>query len=167
MEEKKILDQPSIEVIIMRMSHQVHEQFFEFEELVIVGIESQGLELANRLNQHLMEMKAFKTEVIGLSLDKHQSSRPDFRFSPPLQNLNGKPVLLVDDVLNSGRTLTYCLSPLVEFQIPRLLVAVLVERIYRKFPVSASITGIPLSTTVEEKVVVRLSGDETEGIYLS
>jgi pyrimidine operon attenuation protein/uracil phosphoribosyltransferase len=103
-----------------------------------------------------------------LNLTKHQSKKPLIQFDPKLPNISGKPVLLVDDVLNSGRTLSYCLSPLVELEIPSLRIAVLVERTYRKFPVSSSITGLSLSTTFEENVVALLKAKPEEmGVFLS
>lgn len=166
MEGKQILTKAQVDVMVMRMSHQVHEVFYGFEELIIVGIEAQGLMLANQIADHLIRMKAMKPTRIGLSLNKHQASKPEIRFSPALPNLNGKPVLLVDDVLNSGRTLAYCLDPLLAFELPMLHVAVLVERTYRKFPVAATITGLPLGTTLEENVVVNLSEAGKEGVYL-
>jgi len=168
MESRKVLNQKAIETIVLRMVYQAREQFFDFEELIIIGVEGEGYFLAEMIKSKLDEMKAFRTSLFLLKLKKHEQKRPEIAFEPNLPNLDGKPVLLVDDVLNSGRTLTYCLSPLVEYEIPSIKIAVLVERTYRKFPVSSSITGISLSTTFEENVIAVLKGNENEmGVYLS
>jgi len=167
MESRRVLDQKAIETIVLRMVYQAREQFFNFEELVIIGVEGEGYFLAEMLKSKLDEMKAFHTSLFLLKLKKHEQKRPEIGFEPKLPNLDGKPVLLVDDVLNSGRTLSYCLSPLVDFEIPSIKIAVLVERTYRKFPVSSSITGISLSTTYEENVIAVLNGPENElGVFL-
>lgn len=152
--------------MLMRMSHQINEQFFGYEELIIVGIQKEGYYLASQLEIWLKKENLLKTSLFSLKMEKHTATPPQISFSPELPDLNGKAVLLVDDVLNSGQTLAYALQPLLRFAIPRLLVAVLVERLYRKFPISASITGIQLSTTIEENVVVQLSGPEPKGVFL-
>ena len=169
MEGRKVLNKAGIETIVLRMAYQVREQFSAFDNLVIIGIDGEGFTLAGMLKSKLDEFQGFQSQLIKLKLAKHQSSLPALNFEPLLPNLNGVPILIVDDVLNSGRTLTYCISPLVEHQVPCMKIAVLVERTYRKFPVSASITGISLSTTFEENVVAVLNSEnENEiGVYLS
>ena len=169
MKSRKVRNAEEIEIIIERMSYQVYEQFCEYDDLVILGVDGEGIILAQKLKAHLDERKVFQnTTLHKLSLPKHEGKKPEITFTPSLPDLTGKPVLLVDDVLNSGRTLSYCLSPLVEYQIPSLKVAVLVERTYRKFPVSSSITGLALSTTVEENVLAILNPELGEvGVFLS
>jgi len=167
MNSRKVLDGDAIEIIVLRMAYQVYEQFCEYDNLVILGVDGEGFVLAEKLKKQLDKMNQLPSTLYKLQLNKHESKKPEITFNPSLPNLNGKPVLLVDDVLNSGRTLTYCLSPLVEYEIPSLKIAVLVERIYRKFPVSSSITGLPLSTTFEENVIAVLNPAVGEvGVFL-
>lgn len=164
---RKVLDKEAIEVIVTRMAYQIYEEFCPFDELVILGVEGQGYVLAEMLKSRLDKMALIRSQLIRLSLKKHEKQMPDIHFSPQLPELSGVPVLLVDDVLNSGRTLTYCINPLVEYPIPGLKIAVLVERMYRRFPVSSSITGIALSTTIEENVLANLEPDKGEvGVFL-
>jgi pyrimidine operon attenuation protein/uracil phosphoribosyltransferase len=168
MKGRKVLDAEAIETIVLRMSYQIEEQFFGFDKLAIIGIEGEGKILAEKLASHISNRKDFDLQFFTLHLPKHQNSLPTISFEPELKNLNGIPVLLVDDVLNSGRTLSYCLSPLLHFEIPSLKIAVLVERTYRKFPVSSSITGMALSTTIEQNVLAVLTGSKAEiGVYLN
>lgn len=166
MEGKQIVSPENVDVMLMRMSHQVNEQFFGFDELVIIGIQKEGFYVASQLDAWLKKENYLKTSLFSLTMEKHQATLPVMSFSPELPDLNGKAVLLVDDVLNSGQTLAYAMQPLLRYSIPRLLVAVLVERLYRKFPISASITGLQLSTTIAENVVVQLSGPEPRGVFL-
>lgn len=163
-----MLSREDIRIMVRRMAYQVFEKFGTFERMVILGVNGEGLPLARLLKAELDAMGGLASEVYTLNLEKHQARRPAVTFSPPLPDLDGMPVLLVDDVLNSGRTLTYALAPLMEFSIPCLHIAVLVERTYRTFPVSATITGLALSTTLEEHVVTRIEGpDETAGVFLT
>jgi pyrimidine operon attenuation protein/uracil phosphoribosyltransferase len=168
METRKVLDSEAINVIVHRMAHQVYEQFCDYDELILLGVDGEGFFLAEQLKAELDQMNLLRSRLFKLSLPKHEKSKPGITFSPALPNLKGIPVLLVDDVLNSGRTLTYCLSPLVEYEIPSLKIAVLVERKYRKFPVASSITGLELSTTLEENVLAVLDPEKGEvGVFLN
>lgn len=168
MKGRKVLDAEAIDIICLRMSYQAEEQFSGHSKLAVIGVEGEGTHLAKKLADLLSARKAFDVQLHTISLPKHKTSRPEVKLSPGPEGLKGVPVLLVDDVLNSGRTLTYCLSPLLEFEIPSLKIAVLVERTYRKFPVSSSITGLALSTTIEQNVEARLSGSASEtGVFLN
>jgi pyrimidine operon attenuation protein/uracil phosphoribosyltransferase len=165
---RKVLDEKGIDVIVLRMANQVYEQFCDFKELVILGIEGEGFVLSKMLKIQLEKKNGMKCHLYQLNLKKHKSRKPEISFTPPLPDLKGIPVLVVDDVLNSGRTLTYCISSMVDFEIPSMRIAVLVERLYRTFPVSSSITGIELSTTFEENVIAVLNPENGEvGVFLS
>jgi pyrimidine operon attenuation protein/uracil phosphoribosyltransferase len=167
MEGRKVLDAAGIETLVLRMSYQVEEHFFGYDSLAFVAIDGEGVALAKKMFAHLEERKAFELEFYVLSLPKHESSLPEMTFEPALALKKNTPVLLVDDVLNSGRTLFYALHPLLKVSIPSLRIGVLVERTYRHFPVSSSITGMQLSTTLEQNVVAKLTGKPEEiGVYL-
>jgi pyrimidine operon attenuation protein/uracil phosphoribosyltransferase len=164
---RKIIDRDGIRVIVDRMCAQVYEQFCNYTELIIIGIEGEGFFLAQQMLKGIQTHSPLKCTLYKMHLDKHQHSLPQIHISPELPPEGGIPVLLVDDVLNSGRTLTYAISPLVTMQIPGLKMAVLVERMYRDFPVSASITGMVLSTTLEQHVLAVLNPEaEEQGVFL-
>ena len=167
-EPRKVLDSDSIDTMILRMTYQIVEQFMDYEELVIIGIDGEGFSLAQKINNEIRRREELNTNLYRLILPKHESKKPEINFEPSLPDISGKPVLLVDDVLNSGRTLSYCIRPILEYAIPSLKIAVLIKRTYRQFPISASITGISLSTTYEENVIAKLSGpEENIGVFLS
>lgn len=163
---KKVLDEQAIAVIVRRMAYQVLEQFHPYKQIGIVGIKGMGYTLAQKLAA-LVSEQGLEVSLHKLLLDKHLDILPPIQIEPNLENLNGWPILLVDDVINSGRTLAYSLSSLLTLKLPLLKAAVLVERRYRNFPVSANITGISLNTTFEDNVIAVLEGNQDElGVFL-
>lgn len=163
---KKVMDDKAIAVVVKRMAFQVLEQFHPFKQIGIIGINGMGYPLARKLAQ-LVEAQGMEVSLHKLLIDKHMDVLPSIRMEPDLRHLDGWPILLVDDVINSGRTLAYSLSSLLHLKLPLLKAAVLVERQYRNFPVSANITGITLSTTFEDNVIAVLEGNpKDQGIFL-
>jgi pyrimidine operon attenuation protein/uracil phosphoribosyltransferase len=74
--------------------------------------------------------------------------------------------LLVDDVANSGKTLLYAMKPLLEFSLKKILVAVLVDRKHKSFPISPDIVGHSIATTLQEQIIVESNGTKITGAYL-
>ena len=81
-------------------------------------------------------------------------------------DFNGQVVIIVDDVVNSGKTLLYSVKPFLEFQPKKIQTLVLVERSHNNFPVHPDYIGLSLSTTLLEHIFVEVQGDEVTGAYL-
>jgi pyrimidine operon attenuation protein/uracil phosphoribosyltransferase len=81
--------------------------------------------------------------------------------------LRNKVIVLLDDVLNTGRTLAYSLKPFLNVEIKKLHTAVLVDRNHKQFPIAADYIGYALSTTIQEHIEVVLEDNERFGVYLS
>jgi pyrimidine operon attenuation protein/uracil phosphoribosyltransferase len=75
-------------------------------------------------------------------------------------------VILVDDVANSGRTITYALNPILQFNIRKIMVAVLVDRKHKSFPIASDIVGLSMATTLQEHIEVEIEGDKITSVYL-
>jgi pyrimidine operon attenuation protein/uracil phosphoribosyltransferase len=80
--------------------------------------------------------------------------------------LNNKTILIIDDVGNTGRTLFYALQPLTKFYPKKIIIAILVDRMHKTFPIKADIVGFPIATTLNEHIIVQFENNNAEGAYL-
>lgn len=164
-ERTLIVDTKTVNTKITRMAHEIYERFHKSREIVLVGIQGQGVDLASRVGAELKAIAAMEVRVETITLNKQNPLKEQIVFSAALNELKGKTIILVDDVLNSGRTLIYASSFLVETDLKNLSIATLVERSHRRFPVKADIVGLTLSTNLKEHIAVDLTKGK-EGVYL-
>lgn len=151
---------------IRRMAYQIYEDNFSEKKLVIAGINGEGYTLAAEIAGHLREITDKEIYLAQISLDKKAKSQPDIQIECEIDTFRNKTVILVDDVLNTGRTLAFCLRPFLSIPLKRIQVAVLVNRDYLLFPVKADYIGYSLSTTLNDHVKVILGNKEDAGVYL-
>lgn len=167
MSAKQILDGPSLLQKIRRISFQIYENNFEENEIIIAGVIGEGFLLAQMLCQHLTEISAIKAMPVAIYLNKEIPYETPVRFDCDLSLFEHKVLIVVDDVLNTGRTFSYSLAPFLSIPVKKIQVAVLVDRNYRKFPISADYIGYEMSTTLAEHVQVILSDESKRGVYLN
>lgn len=160
-----VLTGPQMDQKIRRMAFEIYENNYGTNELILAGICEQGETLASKLAIILDEISPINTQVIMVPLDKKNPSNPMPEDSIPLK-LTNKVVIMVDDVLNTGKTLAYSLKPFLDKKIKRIEVAVLVNRSHTAFPISPQYTGYELSTTLSEHIVVKMKGKQ-KGVYLT
>ena len=160
-----ILNEHKISQKLERIAHQILENHFNTKELILVGVENRGSELAQRLAQMMEKIGGIKVSVHTLHIDKDKPSVATTNCNLEKEDLRDKSVLLVDDVLNSGRTLMYAAAYLLEAPLARLTTCVLVDRRHRLFPIRADFVGLTLSTTLQEHISVHLEKGE-EAVYL-
>ena len=166
--EKKILilNQHQIEQKIDRIAYQLLEDNFDEEEIVIAGIMPRGNYLAERLKRILDKIAPFKSTLINIELEK-QSSSLRAKTDTDIQICHNKVVIIVDDVLNSGKTLAYGFGVFLDVPLKKLRTVVLVDRNHKSFPVTTDYSGIALSTVLKEHVDVILNEDGKEdAVYL-
>jgi len=165
---KTVLQTDDIARVLDRIAHQILEKTSGGDGVVLLGIPTRGEPLARRLAERIA---AFAGVRVGLgSLDitlyrddlRTQASRPLGRTVEPAGGVDGKLVILVDDVLFSGRTVRAALDALTDLGRPRAVqLAVLVDRGHRELPIRADYVGKNLPTSADEQVRVRLA--ETDG----
>ena len=160
-----VLNPVQIDQKIRRIAYEIYENNYGVKALILAGICEQGEALANLLASIIEEISPIKTEVIKINLDKENPSKPIPEKELPT-NLSGKVVIMVDDVLNTGKTLAYSLKPFLDQKIKKIEVAVLVNRSHTAFPISPKYTGYELSTTLSEHIVVKMTGKQ-KGVYLT
>ncbi|MBS7566003.1 phosphoribosyltransferase [Mucilaginibacter sp. Bleaf8] len=161
-----ILNHQQIQQKIDRIAYQILEDNFDEQEIVIAGILPQGNLIAQRLKQVLKNIAPFSCTMINIQLDK-QSSNLQFSLDTDIGECNNKVVIIVDDVLNSGKTLAYGLGVFLDVPLKKLRTVVLVDRNHKSFPVNTDFSGIALSTVLKEHVYVSLSeSGEEDAVYL-
>ncbi|NCX95546.1 MAG: phosphoribosyltransferase [Chitinophagia bacterium] len=165
MEKKRILilDSARIDLKLKRMAYEIWEHNSEESELVFVGVEGAGMALATNLANLLGAISPIKVSIYSLLINKKQ---PLNHALDTTENLSHKVVILIDDVANSGKTLTYSLPALLNFDLKKVMVAVLVDRKHKSFPIACDIVGHTLSTTLQEHIEVEIEGTEIKAVYL-
>ncbi|KAA3436507.1 phosphoribosyltransferase family protein [Rufibacter hautae] len=164
--ENRILDHHQILQKIKRMAFEIYEQNFEEKQLVLAGIHENGYFLAQALAQELREISPLEVQLVGVSLHKTEPLTHDIQIEPALPALTHTPVVLVDDVLNTGRTLAYTLREFLEKDCKKLEIATLINRHHPLYPIAATYTGYSLSTTLREHIRVVLTENEWNAYLL-
>jgi pyrimidine operon attenuation protein/uracil phosphoribosyltransferase len=163
-ERTVVLDHVQVQRKLQRIAHQLHEENHAEQGIVLVGIAPRGMALAQRLAALLGPIADLEVELVELKLDKDRPLEAAVKLSVPLDGLRGRTVVLVDDVLMSGRTLMHAAAHLVSVPLKRLLTVVLVDRRHRSYPIRADIVGLTLSTTTQEHISVELG--RKDAVYL-
>ena len=131
-----ILNDTEVRRKIRRMAHEIYEHNYKEKELVLAGILEQGYQLAELLAAELKVISPLKVVLVEVALDKAKPTQGTIDLSVEEKSLKNKSIILVDDVLNTGRTLAYSLKPFLKVKVKRLEVAVLVNRSHGEFPIS-------------------------------
>jgi pyrimidine operon attenuation protein / uracil phosphoribosyltransferase len=160
-----VLDHKQVEQKINRIAYELYETNFDEPTLYLVGISGQGLTLAARLKDILADISKKQIELIEISLNKDNPLGEEINLSKPLSYLEGKPVILIDDVLNSGRTLIYSAQFLLKTNLKKMQTVCLVDRWHRRFPIRADFVGLTLSTTMQEHIEVNFEKNN-DTVYL-
>jgi pyrimidine operon attenuation protein/uracil phosphoribosyltransferase len=166
--QKKLLGADDIRRAVARLAHEVVERNQGVESLVLVGLRTRGLPLARRLQQRILEFEGVEVPLGELDItlyrdDVHQRApRPLSPTSMPV-DISDKTVVLVDDVLYTGRTIRAALDALIDLGRPRAIQFVcLVDRGHRELPIRPDYVGKNVPTSRHEKVAVRL--EEIDGV---
>ncbi|HXE42342.1 MAG TPA: bifunctional pyr operon transcriptional regulator/uracil phosphoribosyltransferase PyrR [Candidatus Baltobacteraceae bacterium] len=160
-ESTVILDANAIGRALTRIAHEIAERNENSAEVVLVGIPEGGVPLAERLGAILSEIWKQSVPVGSLDVSMHRDDL-DRRAAPKIHptvmpfDVNGKTVVLVDDVLFSGRTIRAALDALNDFGRPKKIqLAVLVDRGHRELPIKADFVGKNVPTAPDEKIHAR------------
>lgn len=169
MQKRLLLNSNDFDLTIRRLSFQLIEKHDDFSNTALIGIQPRGIFVASRIHKHLCEI--LKTDKIKLGSLDITFYRDDFRrreISSPSAtkmdfNVEDKNVVLIDDVLYTGRTIRAAMDALIDFGRPRTVeLLTLIDRRYsRHLPIAPDYTGLQVDTITSEKVTV--SWKETDG----
>ncbi|MFC8589477.1 bifunctional pyr operon transcriptional regulator/uracil phosphoribosyltransferase PyrR [Streptomyces sp. NPDC003444] len=164
---RPVLEGPDIARVLTRIAHEIVERAKGADDVVLLGIPTRGVFLARRLAEKLASITGTKVPVGSLDITMY---RDDLRMKParaigrteiPSDGIDGRLVVLVDDVLFSGRTIRAALDALGDIGRPRAVqLAVLVDRGHRELPIRADYVGKNLPTSLRETVKVLLAEED-------
>ena len=158
----EILDAAAIEDKIQRLAWELYDRHHNATDLHVVGIKENGFWLAEQLVDRLRKISDITITLHPLVLDKAAPVLEDMVIDLP----EGGEFALVDDVLNSGRTLLWAVIKLMSFR-PRVLsTTVLVDRSHKRYPVKADLKGLSLSTTLLDSVRLNIVDGEAVNVQL-
>ena len=158
----EILGTEAIAHKVQRLAWELYDRHSKAEQLYVVGIQGNGYWLAQQLVAKLNAISDIKIVLMELALDKSDPKPADMQIDLP----SGAHVALVDDVLNSGRTLLWAVIKLMEFHPQQLSTTVLVDRSHKRYPVKADIKGLSLSTTLQETVKLNVENGAAVNVCL-
>ena len=172
---RTVMSEPDVSRALRRIAHELVERNKGADDLVLLGIPTRGVELARRLAALLADMEDATVPVGALDITmfrddlRHQPTRAPMRTTIPAGGVEDRVVVLVDDVLYSGRTIRAALDALSDLGRPRAVrLAVLVDRGHRELPIRADHVGKNLPSALAERVSVRLAEvDGTDEVTIS
>ena len=167
MNKTLILNSKQIEQKINRIAYEIYENNCDEKEIIIAGIGGNGYLLAKRIVDVLQNISPLKIKLIEIIIDKKNPLAKEIKISMTDEELKNKVIVLVDDVLNSGKTLIFGAKPFLSTPVKRLTTAVLVDRGHNRYPIKADFVGLSLSTTLQEHITVEINKNGKEIVYLS
>lgn len=161
-----ILTAAQIEQKLKRMAYEIWEKNSEEKEIILIGIEDVGAAVAAKIADFLRAVSPLKLQTATLSINKKKPLSENIVLSGPGGSLSGKTVVLIDDVANSGKTLLYAIKPLLDHEPARIIIAVLVDRKHKNYPITPDIIGHSVSTTLQEHIIVNFNDGKLTGAHL-
>jgi len=159
-----VLDSTKVNQKIRRIAYEIFENNFKEKSFVLAGIDGQGYSLAKLIASDLEKISELPVHVVKVSLDKLAPQQSEVVLDVDKKDFKKKCIILVDDVLNTGRTLAYGMKPFLVTEVKKLEVAVLVNRSHTLFPITPTYTGYELTTMLNDHVEVVLG--KKPAVYL-
>lgn len=162
--KKQVLDFEKISRICGRLAYQILENNIYEDEILLVGIKEKGYEIAKIIEQKLKDITSSKVHLKSITIDKknsNQISKFDINF-----NQIPKSVYLVDDVLNTGKTLMFAVNSLLKYDFKLIKTLVLIDRNHKRFPIKVDFKGISLSTNLDDTVKLISENKNLEAVLV-
>lgn len=159
-----VLNTTQVAQKIDRIAFEIYENHYNEQEIIIGGISGNGMRLAELLANRLKVISSIHVRLVEVRVDKKDPLATAAYVELEKDDVRDKVVVLVDDVLNSGKTLIYGVRHFLQVRLKALHTAVLIDRDHKRFPVKADHVGLTLSTTLQEHITVELNGEMS--VYL-
>lgn len=167
MPKKEVVDAVTMKRALTRISYEIIERNKGIQDIVLVGIKTRGIYIAQRLAEHLKQLEDIDVPVGELDItlyrdDVKDMEEPELHSSDVPVSIEGKEVILVDDVLYTGRTIRAAMDAVMDLGRPRKIsLAVLVDRGHRELPIRADYVGKNIPTSKTEEIIVEM--EERDG----
>lgn len=161
-----VLNALQIQQKVNRIAVEVYERNHTATHIVLAGVQGMGYAFAERLKAAIEKLTPLTVTLVNVQVDKQSPVGKRAVLSDNAVVQEGAIVLVVDDVLNSGRTLIHALEPFLGTKLKALQTVVLVDRNHPSYPVKADYVGLSMATTLQEHIDVVIGGDN-EGAYLN
>ena len=155
-----VLNHTQIQQKITRIAHEIVEKNTEIDEVIVVGITPRGSELAKRICSILREIATGTIHYFDLTIDKDQPLTTPIKCDLTQALAQGKTVILVDDVLNTGKALIYAASYILNLEVAGMQTVTLIDRMHRNYPIRADYNGLSLATTLQEHIHVEFGSED-------
>lgn len=162
----KLLNNIAVKQKIQRIAFQIAENNYQHDEIMLIGINNSGYNLAKQFEKHLKKIIDTTISVNRIRLNPASPTTNPVTIENPLGELRNKVIILVDDVANTGRTIFYAFKPFIDILPYKIEVAVLVDRKHKHFPIQVDYVGMSLATTLKENIRVELSDAVNMEVYL-
>ena len=162
--KKQVLNFEKISRICGRLAYQILENNINEDEILLVGIKEKGYEIAKIIEQKLNDITSSKVHLKSITIDKknpNQISEFDINF-----NQMPKSVYLVDDVLNTGKTLMFAVNSLLKYDFNLIKTLVLIDRNHKRYPIKVDFKGISLSTNLDDTVKLISENKNLEAVLV-
>ena len=162
--KKQVLDFEKISRICGRLAYQILENNINEDEILLVGIKEKGYEIAKIIEQKLKDITSSKVHLKSITIDKKNPnliSEFDINF-----NQMPKSVYLVDDVLNTGKTLMFAVNSLLKYDFDLIKTLVLIDRNHKRYPIKVDFKGISLSTNLDDTVKLISENKNLEAVLV-
>ncbi|MDX1683799.1 MAG: phosphoribosyltransferase family protein [Saprospiraceae bacterium] len=153
----EILSGKQIEQKINRLAIEIVENNFEAKEIILAGINNNGLKFAKLLEKQLLRISDKAITMVNIKLNPANPLSAEIDMSVESKVVKNKPVIVVDDVANTGRTIFFAFKPFLEVLPKKMEVAVLIDRKHKSFPVKVDYVGLSLATTMKDNISVTLT----------
>jgi len=163
----KILNQRQIQQKVKRLAIEILEHNLGEKELILAGINNNGMVFAELLMQELIDITDIPITVTRIKLNPAKPLSADIILEMPPKQAHNKVIIIVDDVANTGRTIFYAIKPLLEILPKKVEVAVLVDRTHKSFPIRVDYFGISLATTLKENIEVNIKTKTRRAVFLN
>lgn len=152
----KILDHKKIRQKIKRLAIEILEHNYEEAEIILIGINNRGMQVALLLMEELKQLQAPPIILTRIRLSPAAPLADPIELEMPVEELDQKTIIIVDDVANTGRTMYYACKPLMNILPKKVETAVLVDRKHKSFPIKVDYVGLSLATTLKENIEVEI-----------
>ena len=163
----KILNDRQIAQKVKRLAIEILEHNFGESEIILAGINNNGMVFSELLLQELTKISNIPITVTRIRLNPANPLASDIILEMPPEAVKDKVLIIVDDVANTGRTIFYAIKPILEVLPKKVEVAVLIDRSHKSFPIRVDYYGLSLATTLKNNIDVQIREVSERAVFLN